>query len=61
VVLLPRVLKALELVGEVEHLEQVVLAPARDPGERPALEPVREGQHRQGASLLAEVSIAAPS
>ena len=35
VVLLARLLPTLEVVGQVEHLEQLVAAPVRDAGERP--------------------------
>ena len=45
VVLLPRFLEALQLVSEVEHLEQLGSAPVGDPGERPALEAVGDGDH----------------
>src|SRR5262249_7666412 len=43
--LLPR-----QVVGEVEHLEQLLGAPVRDPGERPALQ---QGPRSYAAAILA--------
>ncbi len=45
VVLLARLLPTLEVVGQVEHLEQLVAAPIRDAGERATFETVRDGDH----------------
>ena len=43
VVLLARLLSTLELVGQVEHLEQLVAAPVGDAGEGPPLQAVGDG------------------
>src|SRR5207245_5204750 len=53
VVLLSRLQQALELVGQVEHLEELLPAPVGDPGEGAALEAVRDRDHWSAAILLA--------
>ncbi len=45
VVLLARLLSTLEVVGQVEHLEQLVAAPVRDPGEGAPFQAVGDGDH----------------
>ena len=64
VVLLARLLSTLEVVGQVEHLEQLVAAPVRDPGEGAPFQAVGDGDHparSYGRTLVPAVPASASS